>query len=136
MSEYQSFVRNRRLSSHIVEGLLVLVAVFITLDFFNARLSNMDAQLDSTQLQIYAMEYVRVGEADEALALLDVALFHAQQPSATLYAARGQTLMMLGQFEQAVADFSMAIQLEPNNEVWHRALYMARLEIDPSPAQR
>lgn len=128
MGDYHRFVRRRRLSRHLIEALLVFVAIITVLDFMAERASGAGDVVTTAQLQFYAMQHLETGQAAEAIAVLTVILENGGADCASHYAARGEAHMHLGQFTAAANDFAEAVRLEPDNAVWQRALYLARAQ--------
>ena len=60
-----------------------------------------------------ALSFVELGQYDKALADYDAAI--RREPSAALYRGRGQARAAVGDLEQAVADFTEALALDPQD---------------------
>ncbi len=67
-----------------------------------------------------ALSYVELGQYDKALTDYDAAI--RREPSAALYHERGQARAAIGELEQAVADFTEALALDPQ----HVGAYLSR----------
>ncbi|PSC68513.1 suppressor of RPS4-RLD 1-like isoform X1 [Micractinium conductrix] len=77
------------------------------------------ARTDANQGVGLAVQLVNTGACKEALALLNLLLRHHPGNVGGL-AARGTALALLGRLQDAVADFSAAIELEPRFHDFHK----------------
>lgn len=133
MDYHYGYEKPRRWSSHIIEGLLVLVAIVITVDFLHMRFTKDAFHYSVDQSAIMAeraQEHVIMGDDAGALALITLALETTTQPRAAYFGIRADILSRHEDFDNAATDYAHAITLDPENEMWYSGLCRSQIELD------
>lgn len=73
-------------------------------------------EISQALLMNTALSYFKMGECREALTCLDQVLGAQSKHIKALY-IKGKVLLQLGETEDAVKSLSLALQLDPNNQV-------------------